>query len=326
MAAFDKPLAYINNMVQGSGAEGPSDSSALLRVQVEVAGFPPSVKNLGPGNYTLGASPDCDLVIPEAPADEVALLHIRTGGEPHEIVSLARGITMNGHPFSMQQRVPLMAETSLKIGGTKITLTPKVSNFQRAGQMFRNVKAPMSFTTPMALLFVAIAIGLTAWFSSGGAPPPIEYSYSIPQRSAPSIAAVSAAAKLETPDEAANELNRLFRAADLASQISAASDGSLVLVTGAVDSRAETRMNEMLRLVGSRTRITIRSAVRPDTTTLIDAISGVELQPARYIVLKDGERYRVGDLMPNGWSVESIEDRQVVIVRDGLRETLDLAE
>ena len=30
--------------------------------------------------------------------------------------------------------------------------------------------------------------------------------------------------------------------------------------------------------------------------------------------------------MPNGWTVELIEDRQVVIVRDGLRETLDLAE
>src|SRR5262245_48016935 len=134
MAAIDKPLAYMNNLMQGEGAASGSDSSALLRVRVEVKGFPPSLKALGPGNYTLGASPDCDLIIPEAPADEVALLHVRAGNEAHEIVSLARGITLNGQPFAMQQRVPLMAETTLRIGGTQITLTPKVNNFQRAGE------------------------------------------------------------------------------------------------------------------------------------------------------------------------------------------------
>src|SRR5262252_6434967 len=125
MAALDKPLAYLNNLGQGGSAGAGADSAALLRVRVEVKGFPPSTRSLSPGNYTLGASPDCDLIIPEAPADEVALLHVREGSEPHELVALARGITMNGQPFALQQRVPLMTETSLKIGGTQITLTPK---------------------------------------------------------------------------------------------------------------------------------------------------------------------------------------------------------
>ena len=113
MAALDKPMAYINNLIPGGSAAAGADSTSLLRVRVEVNGFPPSVKNLSAGNYTLGASPECDLIIPEAPADEVALLHVREGAEPHEIVSLARGITLNGAPFSLQSRVPLMAETSL---------------------------------------------------------------------------------------------------------------------------------------------------------------------------------------------------------------------
>src|SRR5437016_6015502 len=138
MAALDKPLAYMNNFMQRGSAATGADSSALLHVRVEVKGFPPSVKSLPAGNYMLGASPDCDLIIPEAPADEVALLHVRGGAESHELVALARGITLNGQPFGMQQRVPLMAETTLKIGGTQVTLTPKVSGFQRAGQIFRN--------------------------------------------------------------------------------------------------------------------------------------------------------------------------------------------
>jgi hypothetical protein len=325
MAALDKPLAYIQNMLQGDGAEASADSSALVRVRVEVAGFPPSIKNLGPGNYTLGASPDCELIIPEAPADEVALLHVRAGSEPSELVALSRGITINGRAFNLQQREPLNVETSLKIGGTRITLTPKISNFQRAGNMLRSVKAPVSFTAPVALLFVALVLGLTAWFSSGPVPPPANYTYSISQRTLP-VSTVSPTAKLDTPTEAANELNRLFRAADLANQVNASADISGVLVSGAVDNRAEQRMNEILQLVGSRTRVTIRSNVRPDTSTLVDAISGVALAPARYIVLRDGERYRTGDLMPNGWMVESIDERQVVVVRDGLREILDLAE
>jgi hypothetical protein len=327
MAAIDKPLAYIQNMMQMGAGSDPGDSSAPLRMRVEVKGFPPSLKSLSPGNYTLGASSDCDLIIPEAPSDEIALLHVRSGSEPHELVALSRGITLNGQPFGLQQRVPLMAETTLQVGGARITFTPRVNNFQRAGHFLHNVKLPTSLTTPTALFLVALVLSLTAWFSSGDAPPrQSDYSYSVPTTRAPSIGAVSASARLSTPDETATELNRLFRAADLASQVNAKPEGAEVLVTGAVDGHAEQRMNEILQLVGARTRVLIRSGVRPDTTTLIDAISGVALTPSRYIVLRDGERYRVGELMPNGWSVESIEDHQVIIARDGLHETLNLME
>ena len=40
-------------------------------------------------------------------------------------------------------------------------------------------------------------------------------------------------------------------------------------------------MNDILKLVGMRTRVSIRSVVRPDSTTLIDSIAGVALLPAR---------------------------------------------
>lgn len=323
MATLDKPLAYLTNMMQGEAA-GPGDSASLVRVRVDVKGFPPSTKALPPGNYTLGASPECDLIIPEAPSDEIALLHVRAGGEPHELVSLSRGIMLNGQPFSLQQRVPLLAETTLRVGVATITFSPKVNNFQRAGQLLRSVKAPASFSTPMALLVVAFVLGLIAWFSSGGAPPPSDYVYSAPVRSGES--AVLPPARLTTPDETAAELNRLFAAADLADQISARADGAQVLVTGAVSMNAEQRMNEIMRLVSARSRVDIRSGVRPDSSSLVESIAGVSLSPSRYIVLRDGERYRVGELMPNGWSVEQIDSAQVIVVRDGLRETLNLVK
>ncbi|MES2906937.1 MAG: hypothetical protein V4691_07945 [Pseudomonadota bacterium] len=325
MATLDKPLSYLTNMARGETGSDTGDSAALVRVRVDVKGFPASTKPLTPGNYTLGASPECDLIIPEAPADEIALLHVRTGGEPHELVSMSRGISLNGQPFNPQQRVTLMAETKLQVGPATITFIPRVNNFQRAGQMLRNVKAPASFTTPMALLLVAFVLGVTAWFSTGNSgPSPNDYVYSAPVR--PFENASLPATRLTTAQETADELNRLFKASDIAHQVNATVDGTQVMVTGAISMVAEPRMSEIIRLVAARTRVDIRSSVRPDSTTLVESITGVSLSPSRYIVLRDGERFRVGDLMPNGWTVEQIDSTQVIVVRDGLRETLNLVE
>lgn len=323
MAVFDKPLAYLTNKAEGGSGAAP-DSAGFVRVRVEVQGFPASVKALEPGNYTLGSSPECDLIIPESPADEIALLHVRSGGEPHELVSMSRGISLNGQPFAPQQRVSLMAETVLQVGPARITLTPRVNNFQRAGEMLRHVKRPASLTTPMAMLIVAAVLGITAWYSSGNSPPPVSsFNYSLPERSASSL---TPSANLTSAADTAEELNRLFQAADLGDQIKAETDGMQVTVKGSVSMSGEQRMSEITRLVSQRSRINIRSEVRPDSSTLVDAIAGVSLSPSRYIVLSDGERYRVGDLMPNGWSVEQIDDKQVIVTRDGLRETLDLGQ
>ncbi len=322
MAAFDKPLAYMQNMMQGGAGFTPGDSPEPMRVRVEMKGFPASVRSLSPGNYTIGASPDCDLIIPEAPGDEIALLHVRDSNEPHEIVSLARGITLNGQPFNMQQRVPLLTETALQAGNARIVFTPRVNNMQRAGLLLRKARMPAA---PAALLVVAAVLAISAWFSMGSSTPRPINDYNYAARGSSPITSLGAS-RLNSPEETANELNRLLRAADLADRIVAEAAGNEVLVKGEVDARSEPRMNEILQLVGARSRVSIRSAVRPDTTTLIDSIAGVSLKPSRYIVMRDGDRFRAGDLMPNGWSIESIDDNQVVIVRDGLRETLNLSE
>ncbi len=328
MAMLDKPLAYLQNLGQpGAGVvEESSSPPAFVKVRVEVKGFPPSAKALEPGNYTLGSSPECDLIIPEAPADEIALLHVRGGTEPHELVSMSRGIMLGGKPFNPQTRVSLLAETVLEVGPAKITFIPRVNKMQRAGQMLAKVNPGASFKTPVTMLLIAAALGLVAWYSSGSAPTPIRsFNFNLPERPS-GLQNTASTAPITNAKDTSDELNRLFNAADLSSQIEAKTDGTQVTVQGAISMGAEPRMNEIMRLVGTRSNVPIKSMVRPDSSTLIEAIAGVSLQPSRYIILTDGERYRVGDLMPNGWSVESIDQQQVIVTRDGLRETLDLGK
>ncbi len=136
------------------------------------------------------------------------------------------------------------------------------------------------------------------------------------------------ATQVETsPDtaDAAAELRRLIRMADLQERIVVTDTGARVEAKGFVGGSETRRWQDILQVMRQKTKVVIDNRVRlaPGEVQAGKLIAGVVTDPARHVIDKNGIHYRTGDIMPDGWTILEITNTSIVISKDGVEEKIE---
>lgn len=329
----------------------PASPPAPLRVIVEVPGLPPSIRDLGVGHHLFGSSPDCDLILPDIDTPRLASLRYAVGprGAAVVLVPEGEGMLRDGQPLPAGQPVVLAGVTQFEVDGLLLTIEPPSgivstvrapegeredaprvdSSRAAAAEWMRRVGAGAQdlpvrsvlkdMRGPAIALLVALISALAAWWLQG-------HSGSATANAARSSTAEMAAAaqpRLSSANDVVSELKRHLASADLVERVTIVPGSNEIVLEGAVGTREEKRLVDVLAAVRARTDVTITSRVKPDPSAIGRSIAAVALAPYPFVVFRDGERYKVGDTLPSGWKIESIAAGKVVVTREGLREAFE---
>ena len=190
--------------------------------------------------------------------------------------------------------------------------------FQAGGAEFsvqssRNTASLKRFAVPaIGLLALALVLPSIIGLVSGGMrrlPSPSSMATSLTPDVSP--------AALETWQE---KLREKIRETGLVGQVSIerGASGNLV-ATGATDSNAADKWRDVLKWYDAQAAgpLLVNNVARGDTPTTMPSFRAVWVDARPQVVLMNGQSAGIGDLIPGGWKIESIEVSGVLLSRDG---------
>lgn len=321
-------------------------SGARARVEILKDGTLAGFRDLPEGVYRIGARSDCDLVVPDTNTPHIATLKIEkapSGRWDLSFVPFIEGLMQDGRAIVAFNPVKLTGPSAISIGEATLRVSPlgiagTLGDIARnAGQTMRQgtaggrvgslngppvegidlARLPRLKARPLLLAagFLFFAALLSSFWDVFGA--------SV-LRPILGGRAATAEARIEDPADVLKLTRQQLLTADLADHVKARLDGKTLVLEGALTDRQEERYRAILPGLRRRSAVEIRSHVRPVAMPTQSLIAAVALEPLPMLIMQSGERYQVGDTLPQDWRVESITAQGVVLSRGALRETIPL--
>ncbi|HRJ69013.1 MAG TPA: EscD/YscD/HrpQ family type III secretion system periplasmic domain-containing protein [Beijerinckiaceae bacterium] len=316
------------------------------RVEILSGGTLAGYRDLPEGVYRIGARSDCDLVVPEAKTPHIATLKIEkdaAGRWTLSLVPFIEGMQLEGKPLAAFNPVKLVGASALRLDQTTLRISPlgiagTLGDIARsAGQKVREGAAsghlgslqgppvarvdlprlPEIKARPLLLVagFLFLAALLSSFWDAFGA--------SV-LRPILGGGGTTTETRIEDAGDTLKLVRQQLATADLADHVKARLDGKAVLLEGTLTERQEDRYRALLPGLRRRTAVEILSHVRPVALPLHSQIAGVALEPVPMLIMQGGERFQVGDTLPQDWRVEAITAQGIVLSRGALRETIPL--
>lgn len=261
---------------------------------------------LAVGDYHVGGDMPADILLPDLDVPELCILHLVHDADAWivSVTPLAAGLEGRGRVFVLGQRAVLGDQAMLHYGGIEIEIEAI-----RVG-IFGSHKAARP------LLFFAISLLLVA---AGGIVSQDRWSGIVGRRGAQEAGPVAPVDPTIVMRAAEAELRRRVRNVDLDHALSVSNDGLRLLLTGRVNEEERFRLVEAM----TSARAALRVPIDTEITSNVDVsgfVSAVAFEPQTYLIAKDGTRLRVGETLPDGSRITSIEPTGILIERDGIRE------
>lgn len=290
----------------------PAAAQPSLRV---TRGGRTSVLAPGTGIHSVGGSADCDLVIVGLEPEPAFRLEIRDdGGRVGAAIEAIRpGIRFGTRDLHQGERIALSNGATLRFADVECVIDGLGETPRAATRLPRRRLAAAGLLALAALL-------LTAGFNLDDAPKPASGVTPGRAQAEPGPTAASIAAELS---EAVGRAGL-----DLAAEV--APDGTEILIgenASPLDLAGQRRLASILSSVARRSPVPV-----VDRTDLASGLKGfvaaAGYTPVKFIVGRDGRRYREGDTISGEWRIEEIRPGQLVVAHGDKTDTIsfELAE
>lgn len=262
---------------------------------------------LAVGDYHVGGDMPADILLPDLDVRELCILHLVHDADAWvaSVTPLTSGLQgQGGRSFVPGQRAVLGDQASLRYGDIEIEIEAiRVGIFGS----HRAARPLVFFALSLLLVAAGAIVSQDRWSGIVGR--------RAVQESGPS-APVDPTIVMRAAE---GELRRRIRNVDLDHALSVSNDGLRLLLTGRVNEEERFRLVEAM----SSARAALRVPIDTEITSNVDAsgfVSAVAFEPQTYLIAKDGTRLRVGETLPDGSRITSIDPAGILIERDGIRE------
>jgi hypothetical protein len=310
-----------------------------------------SERVLGPGTHVFGGALSADIVLPSHDEPEIFAITRASGDARFSLKVIAEQVIVDdiplpaGHKLSELTHVKI--ESSDHIFDIRIVLPPKVSLKQRIGSSTAGLRSSLDkiemgdklttmtgsgqgfvmdvwrrnpqAVTALLLAGLLVVVASVVPISLGGAM--VNTARTLP--TLPHLQPITSQTLL------VEELRRRAQAADLVPQITVAPspDGHTVTLAGSISSSENVRLTEIVTNLRGR----IRPPLAMDSTVSFappedrHGIAGIVLSPQKAVTVETGDLIGVGETLPTGWRVVSIDEFFVELMRDGMSQKIPVA-
>lgn len=302
MAAPDTLLDSFRSRLAGLSLSGGSDPA--LTLSIDIPGFSRKIMRLRPGEYFCADDPQADIVLLGQGGGAGLRFAVLEGARGIEVAALGDGPSLDGVPLPAGEPRRAQLPADLRVGEATL-------RFSAPSPIIRQIPRNVSIAALVAVAAAALAMVL---------PSRIDPPFGAGARTGPTDAV---AMRWTTVSDAAANARHVLARHDLAQRVQATQDGRMLKLAGDVGGSEVRRWQEALSIIRARTEVPVENAVRldPNESTAGRSIAAVAFSPERYVVTRDGRRVRVGEALPDGWTIREIEESRVLLERDGFAES-----
>lgn len=272
---------------------------------------------LGLGKHLFGGAPQSDVVLPDLSQERLfgIVLEIKAKKFTVSVMAFDDGVKVNGKPMPKNKFVPIQPPFTVKYDWVKVRFGE--------GKRFSE-KVPM----PAMLLAASVALVAVSYgVSTLGTPakPVVNMAQVQQPKFEQPRAEIAPLTPAQQASLLAEDLKRRLLSNDLVDKLRVGSQGDKVFISGTLTLDQSYRWKDVVLAARKNyMNVPIQSDVQMarGMGDLAQQIAAISLTPSKYIVGKDGIRYSVGDVLPDGWRVENIGSFGLVISKDGFEETV----
>lgn len=273
--------------------------------------------SLGDEVLTLGAAPDCDiLLLADEVGDATATLTPDADGFLEVSGQL---VQIGGRRLKPGATERLGCHVPMKLGRAHLMIAGSLDEADRVRKQRERRATQLGWAASIAVAVCATgAVALT-----GGVG--MKTADGAAQRMSPQ----RPAAESFLPLLASNDLQARLAENGLASLIvSPNRDAGTVVVQGGLRPSERNRWDDVRKwfdaTYGASVQLEARLSADSDAVTLPFAVHSIWMLPYPRVTLHDGSQSRIGDMLPGGWHLDAIGENVVEISRNGERLALSL--
>lgn len=303
MAAPDTLLDSFRSRLAGFSLSGRGDQA--LTLFIDMPGASRKILRLPAGEYLCANDPQADIALLGQGDGAGLRFAVIDGAREIEVAALGDGPSLDGTPLPAGEPRRARTPAELRVGDATL-------RFTAPSPILRQIPRNVSIAALVALAAAALAMVLPSRID-----PPFG-------AGAPSGPADAVAMRWTTASDAAANARHVLARHDLAQRVQATQDGRTLKLSGDVGGSEVRRWQEALAIIRARTEVAVENAVRldPNESTAGRSIAAVAFSPERYVVTRDGRRVRVGEALPDGWTIREIDESRVLLERDGFAESV----
>jgi hypothetical protein len=306
---------------------------------------------LAPGTHVFGGALSADVVLPTHNSAEIFAVTRAAGDGSFSVKILTEGVIVNGmlvpsghklmdltsvkiessaHNFDIHIVLPPKVSLKDRIGSSTSGLRSGIGNMEMGGKLNSLTESGQGYLqdlwkrNPQAVIALMLAVGLVFIASVT----PVSFGGAMIGSSRP-LPVLPHLQPITTQNMLLEELRRRAQAAELIPQItiSPSVDGHTVALSGAINSNENVRLAEIIANLRGRLRapLTIDSAVSFAPPEDRHGIAGIVLTPQKAVAVETGDLISIGETLPTGWRVVSIDEAYVELMRDGLSQKIPVA-
>jgi pSer/pThr/pTyr-binding forkhead associated (FHA) protein len=266
-------------------------------------------------SYSIGSSPDCDIVLrDEGVAAEHAQIRIDGGSVSVETQSHPVGIG-NGKVLNHQEGCRLRLPATLTFGSTEVIISQEGAVEPSVGQMASRLAVPVAAAILIPVILI-VAIASSPDMSATKAPARTAATNSAADTERPT--AMGDASTQKPAGEAADELQKRITAAGLEG-VTLAANGDDIVASGAIPAADHAKWVDAMKwfdrtYAGKASLVSMVSADRKAGRPPV-AIQAVWYGDNPYMIASDGKRYYQGASLNGGWMVRAIQKDKVVLAK-----------
>ncbi len=282
------------------------------------------------GAILIGGNPECDIVITDLEEPEIATLRLENIGAAClvTLTALAPGVVARGRELPVGQPLVFPERASFFVGdeyGFEAFYEPARTPIAAPGAM------------PVLLICGAVLLAAAAWIIGQPTPrPPLpEEGSAVERQIGPPVESIDdAAIRRPAINDVASPAARLALAeaelrarlvsANLIPPLRVGGRVDTLVVTGAVTTEERERIVDVLSDFRERVDIPLEMSLESEPRAA-PFFTAIVLEPEALVIGADGRRYRVDQRLPDGGVLEKIDEKSIIVNRDGLRERIDYA-
>ncbi|MCF3641587.1 hypothetical protein LXM94_16565 [Rhizobium sp. TRM95111] len=252
---------------------------------------------LSTGKHRVGGGADCDLVILGVPPTVAFHLELAENGLA-TIEALGDGISVDRREIERGGTVSLEDGLTLRIADVECRVEGLPRPVVASGLSRRRVAAALLLALAAGLLVAGVGLDETPQAMTVTAPVRGE------DQSQATVSTIVA------------ELSEATRLAGLDIKVEAIGETAIHLGKGSppLDAGREVRLASILAAVRRRSPVPIVDFT-PLSSGLEDFVAAAGFEPVKFIVGRDGKRYREGEALSDGWRVSEIGRDHMIVTR-----------
>ncbi len=276
---------------------------------------------IGLGKFLFGGAPESDVVLPDLPQARLfgVVYEDKGKGLKASVMAFEEGVKVNGNAMPLNRFTPVAVPFDLHYDWVHV----------RFGQGKR-----LTEQFPLPGILIAASVALVALSFTLMPSTPTKKPLNVAQlqvQQQQQVAFTQAQQELvpQTPSQQASllaeDLKRRLLSNDLSDKLRVGTQGDKIFVSGTLTQDQSYRWRDVMLAARKKfpaVPITSEVQMARGASELAQQIAAVSLNPAKYVMGKDGTRYSLGDVMPDGWRIENIGSFGLVLSKDGFEETV----